>query len=394
LKVRAIACGRVRQHGEHLIVSAELIDIENQAQLWGEKYQYKTADIFELQEEISQKISAQLKAKLSAEKPPAPTADREAYRLYLKGRYFWNRRPQGLFKSIEYFDAALARDPEFALAHAGLADSYSTLSSWESGVLPPAVGMPKARAASLRALEIDDSLAEAHTTLAYTKLHYDWKFAEAEAGIKHALYINKNYVHAHHWLSHVYMAQGDAEKSLAESLIAYELDPLDLIINVHLAWHHWLARQPEETIAMAEKTRELDANVIWSSFFAGLAFQQKGLHDDAAREFGRAREISSGVTLVNAALGNALALAGGAPEARKILIELEKQRAQKFVPAYDIALVRLGLGETAAALDWLNKAADEHSGWMAYLKVEPRLDALRPLPEFDELLKRVGVSEG
>ena len=390
LNVQAVVTGRVLQHGENLIVGTELIDVRQQAQLWGEKYQHRTADIFDLKEEISQKISVQLQAKLLPEKHP-PTTDPEAYRLYLKGRYFWNRRPQGLFKSIEYFKRALERDANFALAYAGMADSYSALSSWESGVLPPAEGMPKARAAAAKALEIDDSLAEAHTTLAYTKLHYDWKFAEAEAGIKHAIHLNKNYVHAHHWLSHIYMAQGEAEKSLAESLIAYELDPLDLIINVHRAWHHWLARQPEETIVLAEKTRELDANVIWASFFAGLAFAQKGSYEDAVREFQRASAVSSDVTLVRAALGNALALSGETAEARKILLELEKQRPQKFVPAYDIAIVRLGLGETAAALDWLGEAANEHSGWMAYLKVEPRLDALRSLPEFDELLKRVGL---
>ena len=390
LHVRAIAGGRVLQRGENLIVSAELIDVEQEAQLWGEKYHYKTADIFDLQEEISQKISAQLQAQLIPAKHSPPTADPEAYRLYLKGRYFWNRRPQGLFKSIEYFTEALGRDPDFALAHAGLADSYSTLSSWESGVLPPAEGMPKARAAAVRALEIDDSLAEAHTTLAYTKLHYEWNLREAETGIAHALHLNKNYVHAHHWLSHIYMAQGDAEKSLEESRRAYELDPLDLIINVHLAWHYWLARQPEETIAAAEKTRELDADAIWASFFAGLAFEQKAMYEEAAREFGRALAVSPDVTLVKAALGNALGCAGETAQARKILVELERARAHRFIPAYDIAVVRLGLGETAAALDWLDKAAAEHSGWMAYLKMEPRLDALRPLPEFEELVKRVG----
>jgi tetratricopeptide (TPR) repeat protein len=191
-------------------------------------------------------------------------------------------------------------------------------------------------------------------------------------------------------MSHIYMARGETEKSLEESLRAYELDPLDLIINVHLAWHHWLARQPDETMAAAEKTRELDASAIWSSFFAGLALEQKGLYEESAREFRRALQISPDVTLVKAALAGALGLAGEQSEARKILVELEKERAQRFIPAYDIAIVRLGLGETAAALDWLGEAANEHSGWMAYLRMEPRLDALRALPEFGELLKRVG----
>ena len=233
LNVQMVLSGRVLQRADALIVNSELVDIANKAQIWGEQYRYKITDIFDLQEEISRTISSQLQLKFGdgeQDGPPVgPTPDAEAYRLYLKGRYFWNRRPQGLAKGVEYFEQALKKDDNFALAHAGLADSYSTLGSWENGGLPPSIAMPRARAAAMRALELDPSLAEAHTTLAYTKLHYDWNFKEAEAGVKHALTLHKNYVHAHHWLSHIHMAQGDAEKSLAASLRAYELDPLDLI---------------------------------------------------------------------------------------------------------------------------------------------------------------------
>jgi TolB-like protein/Flp pilus assembly protein TadD len=395
LNVQMVLSGRVLQRADALIVNSELVDIANKAQIWGERYRYKITDIFDLQEEISRTISSQLELKFGSsqlDRPPVgSTPDAEAYRLYLKGRYFWNRRPQGLAKGVEYFEQALKKDDNFALAYAGLADSYSTLGSWENGGLPPSIAMPKARVAAMRALELDPTLAEAHTTLAYTKLHYDWNFKEAEAGINHALSLHKNYVHAHHWLSHIHMAQGDAEKSLAASLHAYELDPLDLIINVHLAWHHWLARQPDEAITLAERTRELDPHVIWSSYFAGLALAQKGLHDEAAVEFRQAHKHSPQLTLAHAALGNALGYCGETREARKILLELEGQRSSRFVPAYDIALVRLGLGETSATLEWLNEAVSEHSGWVAYLKVEPRLDPLRTMPEFVQLLKRVGL---
>jgi hypothetical protein len=174
--VRTVAGGRVLQRGENLIVSAELIDVEKQAQLWGEKYQYKTADLFDLHEEISRKISSQLQSKLIPEAKSRPTQNPEAYRLYLKGRYFWNRRPHGLFKGIEYFEQALGEDENFALAYAGIADSYSTLGSWENGSLPPNLAMPKACAAALNALAHDDTLAEAHTTLAYTKFHTTGSF--------------------------------------------------------------------------------------------------------------------------------------------------------------------------------------------------------------------------
>jgi DNA-binding winged helix-turn-helix (wHTH) protein/tetratricopeptide (TPR) repeat protein len=395
LNVQMVLSGRVLQRADALIVNSELVDIANESQTWGEQYRYKIRDIFDLQEEISQTISTQLQLKFGGGQQALPavraTPDAEAYRLYLKGRYFWNRRPQGLAKGVEYFEQALNKDANFALAYAGLADSYSTLGSWENGGLPPSIAMPKARSAAMKALEIDPSLAEAHTTLAYTKLHYDWNFKEAETGVKHALALHKNYVHAHHWLSHIYMAQGDAANSLAASLRAYELEPLDLIINVHLAWHYWLARQPDEAITLAERTRELDPNVIWSSYFAGLALAQKGLYEEAAAEFRRAHALSPEVTLVHAALGNALGYCGETREARKILLELEKQRSAKFVPAYDIALVRLSLGENAAALDWLREAITERSSWCAYLRVEPRLDPLRTMPEFNELLERVGL---
>lgn len=393
LKVKRVATGRVLHRGENLIVSAELVDIEKESQIWGEKYQYKTDDIFDLQEEISQKISERLEARLILEKNAPPTANAEAYRLYLKGRYFWNRRPQGLFKGIEYFERSREEDPNFALAYAGIADSYSTLGSWENGTLPPDTAMPKACAAAAKALELNPSLAEAHTTLGYAEFHYDWNFAKAEKDILHALSLNKNYVHAHHWLSHIYMARGETEKSHEASRRALELDPLDLIINVHQAWHFWLARESDKALQQAEKTRELDTNVIWASFFAGLAYAEKGLYEEAATEFRRAESLAPPVTLVRAALGNILGLNGETAEAKKILNDLENQRKQKFVPAYDIALVRLGLGETASAIDWLNRAADERSGWMPYLTVEPRLDALRSLPEFKALLKGIGFSK-
>lgn len=392
LKVKRVATGRVLNRGENLIVSAELVDVEKESQIWGEKFQYKTDDIFELQEEISQKISESLEQKLVPTKNPPPTGNAEAYRLYLKGRYFWNRRPQGLFKGIQYFEHSLEEDPKFALAYAGIADIYSALGSWESGMLQPDIAVPKAYDAATKALELNAELAEAHTSLAYTKLNYDCNFAEAEKGMLRALTLNKNYIHAHHWLSHVYMARGETEKSLEYSLNALKLDPLDVIVNVHQAWHYWLARASDEAISQAEKTRELDPNVMWSSFFTGLAFTEKGLFEDAIKEFRRAQTLAPTVTFVQAALGNVLGLSGKISETRKILEELESQYKYKFVPAYDIAIVRLGLGETAAAIDWLNRAADEHSGWMPYLAVEPRLDALRSMPEFKKLADRVGVS--
>ncbi|HEX8246600.1 MAG TPA: winged helix-turn-helix domain-containing protein [Pyrinomonadaceae bacterium] len=396
LNVQMVLTGRVLQRNDTLMVNAELVDVLNECQIWGEQYRYKITDIFDLQEEISRTISAQLQTRFGSEQPnrsaERPTTDAEAYRLYLKGRYFWNRRPQGLTKGIEYFEQALEKDANFALAYSGLADSYSTLGSWENGALPPAVAMPRACAAARKALTIDGRLAEAHTTLAYTKLHYDWDFAEAEAGFQKALQLNGNYVHAYHWLSHYYMATGQVEKSLEASLRALELDPLDLIINVHLAWHYWLAREPDEALRQVEKTRELDPRVIWSNFFAGLALEEKGLFKEAGVEFKNALDISPEFPLVQAGLAHALGCNGQLTEARKIAESLEKHRLKKYVPSYDLAIAYLGLGENDEAIAWLRESVNERSGWVAYFAVEPRLDVIRSEPQFDALIERVGLS--
>lgn len=391
MHVSNVVVGRIQQFGEKLIVSVELIDVQQESQIWGEKFNYPTIQILELQTEISRRIAENLRAKLSPAESKRPTEDAEAYRLYLRGRYFWNRRPQGLAKGIEYFEQALDRDPKFAMALAGLADSYNALASWESGLLPPNEAMPRARSAAEKALEIDPTLAEAHTALGYNEFHYDLNIERAEKSVRYALQLSPNYVHAHHWLSHLHMARGDVESSLTESRIAYELDPLDLIMNVHLMWHHWLARQPDEAVRLAEKTREIDHHSIWPEYFTGLAFQQKGSLREAESEYRRAAKHSPDVTLVQAALANTLGLMGDTSEARQIFDRLEKTRRKKFIPAYDLAIVKLGLGETSAALDWLEEARREHSGWMAYLAVEPRLDPLRGTPEFDRLQKSIGI---
>lgn len=396
LNVQMLLSGRVLQRSDTLMVSVELINVLNECQIWGEQYRYKITDIYDLQEEISQTISIHLQSKFGGEQQnisagARPTTDAEAYRLYLKGRYFWNRRPQGLTKGIEYFEQALEKDANFALAYAGLADSYSTLGSWENGALPPSVAMPKACAAAQKALSIDDRLAEAHTTLAYTKLHYDWDFAAAEAGFRKALQLNGNYAHAYHWLSHFYMATGEVEKSLEASLRALELDPLDLIINSHLAWHYWLAREPDKALQQIEKTRELDSHSIWCNYFGGLALEEKGLFKQAGAEFKNALRISPEFPLVHAALAHVLGGDGQLTEAGKIAEFLEKQRSKKYVPSYDMAIAYLGLGEKDSAIAWLRESVNERSGWVAYFAVEPRLDIIRSEPEFDILIKRGGL---
>lgn len=391
LKVRAVLAGRLLQRQGTLIIKTELIDVLKELQLWGEQYQRTGSDLFAVEEDISREISEKLRLKLSSEEQRRlahrPTESPEAYQLYLRGRYFWNRRPQGLKKGIEYFERALARDPEYALAYAGLADSYSTLGSWENGGLPPNEAMPRARVNALKALEIDAHLAEAHATLAYTQMHYDLKMEEAKESFKRSFSLNERYLHANHWYSHYCMARGEVEESLAFSKRVLELDPLDLIMNVHMAWHHWLAREPDAAMLQSERTSELDQSGFWPGFFAGLAFEQKGMYAEAIIEFQKAQALSTETTFLKAALGHSLGLSGEKKQARRLLVELEAMRKSKYVPAYDLAIIHLGLGESSHALDWLHKALAERSGWMAYIKVEPRLDSLRHEPEFTGLIK-------
>jgi tetratricopeptide (TPR) repeat protein len=247
--------------------------------------------------------------------------------------------------------------------------------------------MPKARASALKALEIDNTLAEAHATLAYTQMHYDLNMGEAEASFKRSFESNERYVHANHWYSHYCMARGRVEDSLAFSKRALELDPLDLIINVHMSWHYWLAREPDKALLQSEKTRELEQSGFWPGFFAGLALEQKGLYEEAIGEFQKAEALATETTFLKAALGHSLARAGEVKQARRLLRELEAMRKRKYVPAYDFAIIHAGLEESDQALEWLGKACTERSGWLAYVKVEPRLDRLRSEPEFAGLIK-------
>jgi serine/threonine-protein kinase len=396
LNVRAVLTGRVAQRGEILVISTELIDVSKQAQIWGEQYHRPLSDIFDLQAEISQKIFAELQLKLNPEEKKQlihrPTQNVEAYQLYLKGRYFWNRRPQGLVKGLEYFEQALEKDPDFALAYAGIADAYSGTAFWENGLNPPNILMPKACAAASRALEIDNTLAEAHATLGYVKLHYDWDLKAAEKSFRQALALNGNYAHAHHWLSHWYMAQGKIEESLESSLRALELEPLDIIINDHLTWHHLLARETDKALIQAERAGELVSTDALGTLFGGLALELEGDYDRAIVEFQKAQVFSGGVPETKAALGHALARTGETEQALKIVEELKQERSRMFVSAHDIAIIYIGLGEKELALNWLERAVHERSGRITYLGVEPRWDGLRGEARFSELIKRIGIS--
>jgi TolB-like protein/Tfp pilus assembly protein PilF len=397
LGVQAVVVGRVVERADRLVVDVELIDAQTGARLWGERLDRAASELPATSEALARGIAERLRPKLSSDERRRAarkySRDSEAYRLYLKGRYFWNRRPRDTRKAVEFFRQAIEADPLFALAYAGLSDCYATMSSWEAGLVAPREGFPRAKAAARKAMELEEGgLAEAETPLAYSAVHYDWDLAAGEKGFLRALELEPNYAHAHHWYSHMLVAAGRFPESLAESKRALELDPLDTVMNFHLAWHYWIAREPREAIAQSHRTLELDPGDFWSPWFLAVSYAMLGEHDRSVEEHRRAVERSRSAPVFTASLAHALAGAGDEVEARSILGDLQGLRSRQYVSAYGIALIHSALGETDKALEWLGKAVEERDAWLAYLEVEPRLDSLRPDPRFSEIRRCVGLA--
>jgi TolB-like protein/Tfp pilus assembly protein PilF/DNA-binding XRE family transcriptional regulator len=396
LNVDTILEGSIQKAGDRLRVTAQLIDAGNGFHFWSERFDRQMTDVFAIQDEITLAIVKQLKVELLAKERVAVLAKKheslDSYNLYLKGRFYWAQRPQGIAKAIDYFEQAIDREPTSARARAGLADCYVTLGSWENGTLPPIEAMAKAKAAASKALELDSRLAEAHTTLAYRTTHHDWDWATAEAQFKCAFELNPNYAVCHHWYSHFLTALGRAEESLSASKRCLELDPLDLVINIHMAWHYQFARQYEQAVEQCWKTSELHPNSFWPAYFFGLAYEQQGQIDRAVEEFQVAVKMSGDVTFAVAALGHLYGTVGKTAEARAVFDELSARSRRVYVPAYDIALVCAGLGWKDQALEYLSRAYQERSGWMTYLNVDPRLDPLRQDARFIDLLHGVRLA--
>jgi serine/threonine-protein kinase len=396
LNVDTVLRGSIQRQGVRLRVTAQLIDASNGYNFWSERFDRQVADVFEIQDEITLAIVSQLKVELLSLERPAVLARRqenlEAYNLYLKGRYYWAQRPQGLAKAIDCFQLSITKDPASARARAGLADCYVTLGSWENGTLAPIEAMTKAKEAATQALKLDEHLAEAHTSLAYRTTHYDWDWERAEAQFNHAFELNPNYAICHHWYSHFLLARGRVEESLVASKRCLELDPLDLAINIHMAWHYQFARKYEQAVEQCWKTSELHPNSFWPAWFFGLAYEQQGQIGRALEEFRTAVRMSGDVTFATAALGHLYGVAGETAEAHTVLSELTARAERSYVPAYDIALVCIGLGRLDEALTQLYKARQERSGWITYLNVDPRLDPLRADSRFQDLLRQVRLA--
>jgi tetratricopeptide (TPR) repeat protein len=389
-----VLTGRVLQQGETLIVQADLINVAEGAHIWGEKYSRKLSDILAVQEEIAKHISETLRFQLTGQEQQQLTKryteNTEAYQLYLKGRYFWNKRTEeGLKKAIEYFQRAMDRDPNYALAYAGLADCYAPLVYF--GYLRPKQAWPRAKAAAMKALEIEDTLAEAHTALAAVIQYYDWDRLNAEKSYKRAIELNPNYSTAHHWYAQYLIHLGRIEEGLAESKRAQELDPLSLIINSAWAERLNYARQYDRAIEQLQKTLELDPNFAHAHWQLGRAYEQKGMYEEAIAELQKAITLSGSSPVMVAALGHAYAVSGKSGKALKILDELKASSQRSYIPPSSLAAIDTGLGQKDQAFAWLQKAYEERDMWLGFLKVDPDFDSLRSDPRFEDLLRRIGL---
>jgi TolB-like protein/Tfp pilus assembly protein PilF len=391
LNVRAVLTGRVVQRGDTLNIQAELVDVVAESQLWGGQFQRKVSDIFAVQEEIAKEISEKLRLQLTGEEQKRlvkrHTVDAEAYQLYLKGRYHWSKRTEeGVKKGLEYFQLAIAKDPGYALAYAGLADSYNMLGVY---VGPPKEAFPRAKAAATKALQIDDTLTEAHTSLAVIKLHYEWVWLEAERAFKRALELNPTYAGAHDWYAEYLAAMGRTEEALGEVKRAQELDPLSLIINTDVGWHYYFQRRYDWAIEQLQKTLEMDPNFPPAHLFLGQVYVQLSRLEDANREFQKAISASGASPRYLAGLGYGYAQSGNTREAQNVLEDLRELSKRRYVSSFDIAAIYVGLGDKDQAFEWLQKAYEERSIFLIFLKVDPRLDPLRSDPRFQDLLRRM-----
>lgn len=394
LDVRAVLTGRVRHLGERLMIGTELIDVDTDAHLWGEHYNRKLSDIFEVQEEIAREISDKLRVRLTGKErkqlAKRHTDDAEAYKLYLKGRFQWNKRTrESLKKGIDYFQWAIEKDSNYALAFTGLADCYNSLSRF--GWLSPDEAMPKARQAAQRALEIDGNLAEAHNSRAFVAENYEWVWSIAEREYRRAIELNPNYATAHQWYGEYLATAGRFDEGLEQLKLAEQLDPLSLVINSDLGLPYFFARQYDLAEEQWKKTVELDPDFWLAHYALALVYEQKGMYAEAIAEARKALNLFGDSHWVLGGLGHIYAVSGQRDEAHQILDELKERSKECYVSPFDLALICTGLDEKIEALLWLEKAYEERNQWLTWLKIDPRLDSLRSDERFIELVRRVGL---
>jgi serine/threonine protein kinase len=396
LNVDAVLTGKVIKQGDSLYVQADFVNTADGTQLWGERYSRKLSDILALQDEIATRISERLRLTLTPNEKQrltkSYTDNTEAYQLYIQGRYYWNKRTdEGLKQALDYFQRAIDLDADYALAYVGLADAYNFLGAFGLGVLPPMEAHPKARTAAMNALAIDNALAEAHTSLAFVMLYYDWDWLKAEREYKQAIETNPKYALAHQWYSHLLMASGRTNEAISEATRAHELEPASLSTNMNVGWQFYFAHQYEQAIAGFRKTLDLDPGFMQAHWALGRTYAQKQMFSESIKSLQEAVSLSGGGQVYSSALGFTYAISGQKDKAQKTLEALKRLSKNRYVSPYWISLVYAGLGDREAAFEWLEKAYLERSGGMVWLAAEPQWDNVRYDPRFQELLRKLNL---
>jgi serine/threonine-protein kinase len=394
LNVRVVLTGRMIERDGALNVQVDLVYVGDGSQLWGRQYSRHFSEILDLQEEITREVSEKLRLKTTAlqQKRLAKraTQNTDAYQAYLKGRYYWNRRTEPAIKrAVDYFLQAIKQDPAYAQAFAGLADCYVTYIGYQ--VEPPLEAGPKAQAAAARALEIDNTLADAHTSLGFTKVLYERDWAGAEREFQRAIELDPNYPTAPHWYSIYLAAVGRNEQAVAAIRRAQQLDPLSLVIGANVGLTLFFARRYDEAIEQTSKALDMDPSFVPGHWWLSLPYEQKAMFQDAIAELQKAHGLSKDSPYILGPLGHAYAVSGDREKARQVLTELGELSKRRYVAAFDTALIYTGLGDNERAFEWLEKSLKDRSWGMTYLKVDPRFDHLRPIQRFAELMRQMGL---
>ena len=392
--VETVVDGRVQHVGDRIRVSVQLLRVGDGSSLWADQFDERFNDVFALQDAISERVAGALVARLTGEErnrlTRRYTADVDAYQLYVRGRFLWERRTvESLKKSIEYYQQAIARDPRYALAYAGIADSYNMLGTFS--VLPPDEAYPRAKAAAAKALEIDSTLAPAEIAQSFATYLYDHDWDTAERGFRHGLAENPNYGPGHQWFAVCLVSRQRSEEARAEIQRALRVDPTSLTINAVVAWINYLSHDPQAAIAAAKRAIEMDPNFSLSHMYLAEAYATLGRYEDSAEEFEKGGALLGKTH--RGYLGFVLCRAGRSDQARTILADIENLSQHEYISPYHAALINLGLGNKEKAIDLLERAADQHYPWVVHYNVEPVLDALRDEPRFKQLLRRLGLPE-
>ena len=393
LAVESVLEGSIQKLGDRIRVTARLVRVEDCSSLWTGKFDETFTDIFAAEDSISEKVAAGLALKLTGDQrerlTKRYTENTAAYHLYLKGRYHWNKRSEeALHKAVECFDQAVALDPNYALAYAGLADCYTKLGDVGVTAHPPREAFARARQAALKALEIDSSIVEVHASLGHLEMHH-LRWADAEREFKRAIELNPNYASSYQWYGYFMAFNNRFDEAFERIEVASQLDPLSLAIADSIGEFLYFARRNDEAIAQFRKTLEMDANFLPSRINLGRAYEQAGMFEEAEAEFTRARQITGESIDALAARGHCYAISGKTGAALEVLAQLIGLSKQRYVSPYDVALIHAALGEIDEAFRWLAKSFDERVEWMIYTNVDPRLDPLRADPRFSDLIGRM-----